>query len=83
MLLGRQWGRRWILQRIADLLFTDHIGDLGCGSEEVKVTADLASRIRSSIRTAEGVVIEGVLVIVQLIAEAVVSVLEIDSVNAV
>ena len=54
-----------------DLLLLHGVRDLGCLTREVKVFADLAS--------AKGVIVEGVSSLVELIAQAIVGVFEVDS----
>jgi hypothetical protein len=61
------------------LFLANDIGDLGSGAEKVKVSPNVSSRGSSSIPTAEGVVVEGILIIVKLVTETIVGILKVNS----
>lgn len=65
-----------MLQVVAELLFPDHIRHLGSLAEEVKVFANRL--LRRSWSTTEGLVIEIVTSLLELVAESIVSVFEVD-----
>jgi hypothetical protein len=79
LLLGGQRSCRGVLQSIANLLLSNDIGDLSCSAEEVKVSPNRTSSGSSSIPTAKGVIVEGILIIVKLVTETIVGILEINS----
>jgi hypothetical protein len=79
LLLGSQWSRRGILQSVANLLLTNDIGDLGGGAEKVKVSPNGCSTTSCGPPTAEGVVVEGILIIVELVTETIVGIFEVNS----
>ena len=73
MVRWRSGGPRF-LQGVANLLFANCIGYLLSGTEEVEVTSD-----RLGFSSAEGVVIERVLVIVKLITKTIIGIFEINA----
>jgi hypothetical protein len=60
------------------LLLANDISDLSGGAEKVKVSPNGTSA-RSSVCTAKGVVVEGILIIVELVTETVVGILKVNS----
>lgn len=68
-----------MLQVVADLLFLKRISHLSCLAKKVKVPAHGALvRIEATAATAERVVVEGILFVVELVAQAIIRILEID-----
>jgi hypothetical protein len=67
-----------VLQIVANLLLVDHIRDLGGAAKEVKVFSDTVSAAATTTTT-KGIVVERILVVVELVAEAIVGIFEIDS----
>ena len=65
-----------VLQSIANLLLANGIGHLLSSSVKIEVSANRLSFFFSSTK---GVVVERILVVVELIAEAIVSILKINS----
>lgn len=61
-----------MLQAIADLLLVDHVRHLRCIAKEVEILSNLA-------RVAESVLVESILLIVQLVAQTIVGILEINA----
>lgn len=68
-----------VLQREANLLLANGIGHTCSSAEEVKVLADRGSF--SATPAAEGVIVEFILLVVELVAQAIVGVLEINTGN--
>lgn len=64
-----------MLQVVANLFLIDHIRDLGGAAKEIKVFSDTVS----AATTTKGIVVERILVVVELVAEAIVGIFEIDS----
>lgn len=56
-----------VLQAVANLLLTDCIGDLGSATKEIKVPANGTSAGVASTTTTEGVIVELVLVVIELV----------------
>jgi hypothetical protein len=63
-----------VLQVVADLFLVDHIRNLGCAAKEIKVFSNTVSAA-----TTKGIVVELILVVVELVAEAIVRVFKINS----
>lgn len=61
------------------MLFADCIGDRRSLAEEIEVLADSSSAGTSAAAAAESVVVEGILVIIELVAQTIVGILEIDA----
>lgn len=74
----RRRGRRrtGFLKAVADLLLPDYIGDLSSLSEEVEILSNRAGVEAATKR----VIVERILVIVQLVSQAVVRILKVDAI---
>lgn len=68
-----------VLQGIANLLFADCIGDGRSLAEEIEVLADSSRAGTSRAAATESVVVEGILIIIELVAQAIVGILKIDA----
>jgi hypothetical protein len=64
----------------AQMLFLDGIGDLGSLAKKVEILANLARGRRFGASTAKGVIVESIIGVVELVTEAVVSILEVEGV---
>jgi hypothetical protein len=76
--LGNRWLvvlRRSLAGLVEHLLFLQDVGDLGCLTRKVKVLVDGLL----DGRTPKGVVVEGVVGIIEVVAEAIVRLLEVDA----
>jgi hypothetical protein len=65
-----------VLQGVSNVLLANCIGNLSSPTEEVKVPAD--SWCTAGISTAESVIVELILVVIELVAEAIIGVLEVN-----